>query len=142
MYMLYENQECFDLIQRELEKNSNLLRSINLTEYFLKIDKKCQWIKWYINEELVGVIAYYCNDLVSKIAYITLVLVDAEYRGRGIAKMMLEKLFLDVKLKDFNQCHLEVNSQNFNAYNLYRNLGFRILKEKSIDSYIMCKDVV
>lgn len=68
MCALYRNQKCFDLIKKEMPINPNFLKLINSSEYFLKIDKKCQWIKWYINEELVGVIAYYCNDFVSKIS--------------------------------------------------------------------------
>ena len=116
---------------RELEENPNFLPFTNDENnvFFLKIDQHAEFLKYYFDAKLVGFIACYCNNYDSKKAFISLVLIDKYYRGRGISKKIFDQLFGLLKEKKFTNCGLEVRRDNVNAINLYKSLGF-----KSVDS--------
>lgn len=49
-----------------------------------------------------------------------------KYTGRGIGKVMLEKLFMAAREKGIEQIELEVVADNVHALSLYKKLGFEI----------------
>lgn len=138
----FNHQDCIDLINKEILINKGFLDGVNLKTYLEKIDEKCEWYKHYYNNELVGFIAFYCNDTYSKKAFITLVLVDSKMRGKGVAKDMLINVLEIVRLEGFVECSLEVNVNNLAAYKLYCKHGFIKDKSNSFDSYLMTKKIV
>lgn len=130
MLQLYQNNDCIELIEKELKINPNFIEFSNSgkNNYFLKIDQSAEFIRYYYEESLAGFIACYCNNYESKNAFITLVLVDKVYRGKGISRKMFSLLFNFLQKKDFNSCGLEVKQDNINALNLYKSLGFKSVK--------------
>ena len=52
--------------------------------------------------------------------------IKEEYRGRGFAKQLVEKIFEDAKWNDIYSISLEVNEDNKAAIALYRSMGFII----------------
>lgn len=132
----YKHQDCIHLILKELEKNPEFLSftEAELCQYFSKIDTNCDWFKYYEDEKLAGFVAYYCNDVLTRKAFITLVLVDSKYRGLGIAKKMLTETLLEIKSKGFDECGLEVKPDNLNAISIYQTLGF---ESKEIEDNII-----
>lgn len=139
MLQLYQNNDCVELIEQELEINPNFLEFSNegKKKYFLKIDQNAEFLKHYCDQNLAGFIAYYCNNYESKRAFITLVLVDRLYRGGGISKKMFSHLFTLLKKKGFNSCGLEVKQDNINALNLYKALGFKCVESSDSHSITM-----
>lgn len=139
MLQLYQNNDCVELIEQELEINPNFLEFSNegKKNYFLKIDQNAEFLKHYCDQNLAGFIAYYCNNYESKRAFITLVLVDKLYRGGGISKKMFSHLFTLLKKKGFNSCGLEVKQDNINALNLYKALGFECVESSDSHSITM-----
>ena len=49
---------------------------------------------------------------------------DPAYRGRGLSKKLLEKIFVEAKQKNLQSIQLKVNSLQTIAFDLYESLGF------------------
>lgn len=126
---LYRNQDCIDLIHSELEYNPEflVLNQHESESYFTKIDTYSTFSKYFENDVLAGFISYYCNNLETKEAFITLVLVNRLYRGRSIARKLIENVLITLKKNGFFECKLEVRKDNINAIKLYESLGFSTL---------------
>lgn len=126
MSLLYKNKACISLILKELEINREFLpfSESEIESYLSKIDSISTFEKYYIENNLAGFISYYCNNEETKEAFITLVLVDRNYRGMNIAKKLMAKVIEKVKEKGFLQCGLQVRADNVNAINLYSKIGF------------------
>ncbi len=79
------------------------------------------------NGKLVGTAGAYREKLlkVRHTAYIVGVYLLPEYRGRGLAKHMMEGLLEKVKTnKEINRLELQVTSTEASAIRLYESLGF------------------
>lgn len=122
----YENQECIELVEKEIEANQDFinLNTQEVESYLLKIDRLSTFEKFYVNGNLAGFVSFYCNNKDSKKAFVTLVLVDKNYRGMNIAYKMLSKVINIVKDNGFIECSLEVKVENRKAIYLYHKLGF------------------
>ena len=78
------------------------------------------------DDDIIGYVSYYANDNITKTAYISMVVVKKQYRGKGIAKSMIQKVIDDCKNRNFKSIRLEVHKTNYAAIQLYTKLGFRI----------------
>ena len=83
-----------------------------------------------------GFIAFYCNDLNSKMAFISFVLVTPEARGQGLARSLVQFVLSRAKSRGFTRCRLEVATKNEAAFALYRQMGFSPLEERA-GKYLM-----
>ena len=126
MSLPYKNKECISLIMSELEINRDFiyLSDYKVQSYLRKIDEFSIFEKYYIKSNLVGFISFYCNNKETKEAFITLVLVDHNYRGMNIAMKLMTRVIEKVKEKGFLKCGLEVRADNVNAIKLYSKIGF------------------
>ena len=138
----YKNKDCIELVMKELEDNPSFLHFTKdeKNNFFLKIDQNAEFLKHYCNENLAGFIACYCHNNESKRAFISLVLIDKHYRGKGISKKIFSHLFRLLKEKEFMCCSLEVRRDNVNAINLYKSLGFKNLE--STDPYSITMNIL
>ena len=97
-------------------------------------------------DELVG---YIVNSRYVDAWHVMNVAVDPEHRGRGVATMLLERLF-DLTAEDTRRGYtLEVRTSNRQAIDLYERLGFRsrglrrgYYTDNREDALIMWKDPV
>ena len=135
----FKNKVCIDLVMKELEDNPTFLPFVGdeRTDFFLKIDQNAEFLKHYCDKNLAGFIACYCNNYESRRAFISLVLIDKLYRGKGISKKIFSQLFTLLKEKDFKSCSLEVRRDNVNALNLYKSLGFKSVEPTDPHSITM-----
>lgn len=99
-----------------------------------KYAKFAEFIVAYYDGNPIGYIAYYCNDLDTFTAYITMVVVKSEFRGQGIATKMLKYVLNDCKEHGFKTCRLEVNNINIKAICLYEKMGFKFASSAGNDS--------
>lgn len=120
------NQQCFELIHSEINRDPSFLpyRNIELDKYIEKLDKLASFEKYYIEDVLAGFTAFYCNDTINKRAFITLVLIHPKYRDRGISKELMNRTLSFIEDNGFLQCSLEVKIENTKAINLYKSFGF------------------
>jgi ribosomal protein S18 acetylase RimI-like enzyme len=106
-----------------------LASKVNLDEYAQKLaDRSITFEAWDENN-LVGLVATYFNDLENRIAYITNVSVEKEYNGRGIANELVKRCIEYAKEKDFQNIMLEVSENNTGAIQLYKKFKFAIVQQ-------------
>lgn len=90
------------------------------------------------DEEILGYNAFYCNNSVTKTAYISLIAVDSTKQNKHIGQALL-KVCEDICVSNgMLYLDLEVRKNNNNAIRFYENNKFYITEEKE-DSYMMRK---
>src|SRR6266851_8683038 len=72
----------------------------------------------------VGMVAFYCNDVIRGRAYITHLAVDPEYRRCGLGKKLTEYAIQYSQSRGMNSIALEVGRSNESAKRLYASCGF------------------
>ena len=78
----------------------------------------------FLAEEGGQVCGYCCLITVCEDAEVGNIAVDFPFRGRGIAKALMEKMHTCAKEKGATQCFLEVRVSNENAIALYKKFGY------------------
>jgi ribosomal protein S18 acetylase RimI-like enzyme len=112
---------------------------VELSSYANKLGSSAKFVTCRHNNMIVGVIAYYSNDITQQI-YIPYICVDRLYQGNGIAKNLFN--FLEDNIcHDYKEMVLEVRKTNLVAYNLYLTLGFTI-KECEGEKFLMSKSLL
>lgn len=128
--MIYNQIE--DMIREEQKlKGKDFIDVGNLNNYIDKIKNKAELIAHIVEGVCVGFIAFYANDETQENAFITMVMIRSDMRGRKIAGSLLTAVLENLKSRGFKFCNLEVRTNNTNAIKLYENFGFKI---KSINS--------
>ena len=95
----------------------------SIEEYVAKLKNKAIIFEAW-GGELMGLVAVYMNNCETKIAFISSVLVSAEYQRKGIAEMLLKSVIEAAISKEFVKIELEVYKTNIKAINLYKKFGF------------------
>jgi ribosomal protein S18 acetylase RimI-like enzyme len=102
----------------------------DLDGYLAKLHDKAEFLSDSQGDRCRGFVAFYCNDEVSKRAYITLVLVDPQDRGLGIARTLVAGVLQLARERGFTSCRLEVAKTSVAAHALYRSLGFTAIETR------------
>lgn len=117
--------EIKSLIKAEQKRQQNrFIETDDLNSYLLKIQNNAEFITHYIAGQCAGFIAFYCNDEAKELAFITLVLLAPEFRGRGLAKNLINYTLEYCSKNGFKKCRLQVRKDNCSAIKLYENCGF------------------
>ena len=92
---------------------------------------------YYINNKIVGVLVY--EDIYDRLE-VDYIVVDSQYRGKKIAKKLLESI-INLNKKNIT---LEVREDNIPAINLYKKMGFEIVSKRekyygNIDGLLMIR---
>ena len=96
----------------------------NLYEHVNKLNKNATFFEAYDDDTLVGLVAIYKNNYETKIAFISSVIISAEYQGKGIAHNLLESAIKAAISEGFIKIKLEVFYNNTKAIRLYKRLRF------------------
>lgn len=105
-----------------------LSEKVILEEYVDKIYQKSHLISHCLDDgKVVGLVVVYCNDFINYRAYVALVGVLKDYRGKGIAEMMMRECIDYVRNNNFKTIGIHLNNQI--AINLYKKLGFNIIED-------------
>lgn len=78
-------------------------------------------------DETGRVTGYICPMLILDEGHILNVAVHPESRGRGIGRLLVEKVLVDCRAKGASFIDLEVRLSNEVAISLYRQLGFSVI---------------
>ena len=68
-----------------------LSKIVNIDKYSRKLADNADHFCLFDENELIGFIAMYCNNLKSKTAFISSVSIHPNYTGRGLAKKVLRE---------------------------------------------------
>lgn len=116
------------LFKVDNEYTPPISKSVNLNNYAEKLLDKANIITAREDDKLVGVCAFYCDEMNGK-SYISTIGLLKDYKKRGIGKKLLHKAIIISKNKKMNGVSLEVNGENNIAVIFYRKHGFIISKE-------------
>jgi ribosomal protein S18 acetylase RimI-like enzyme len=119
-------QELIDMINNQSLLMEGRFIDQPVSPYVEKILNFAILVSYHIQGQLAGFIAYYCNDIDNKIAFLTMLCVKPEFSGKGIGHQLLNFSMEDIKNKGFNSLHLEVKIDNHPAMNLYKRAGFEV----------------
>jgi len=113
---------------------------VNRSDYrnlLSKIDKNAVFLIAKIGEKIVGYAAFYTNNRVEKVAYLTLIGVEKNYQGKKIGTKLMKKAIMIAKDNDMNIMKLEVLDTDKGAQNFYKKMGFQIKQRCSEKSLYM-----
>lgn len=99
---------------------------VDLKEYLKKICNLGKSIICMQEQEIVGIILYYDNNVIDNKAFVSLVSVDMNHRNKGIANNMLLELFKNLRNSGIKTCEVPTHNTNHIAIKLYKSLGFEI----------------
>lgn len=119
--------------------NGRLSNIKDLKLYSNKLIKNSILISAHDNNSLIGICAFYANDLTSKTAFLSMLGVIPEYRQFKIATQLLKKSILYLKQNNFKNYKLEVYKNNLIAQNFYKKFGFEKINEDDESYYLNYK---
>jgi ribosomal protein S18 acetylase RimI-like enzyme len=103
---------------------------VDIGDYARKIAGKAQRFEAWTSNELVGLVATYCNAPDTDVAFVTTVSVLPAWQGRGIASHLLENCIAHVRKLGFARIELEVGDGNGTGTALYEKHGFSMAGDK------------
>lgn len=113
------------LLKVDKEFKPALSEKTSIEEYVDKISSLAELIVAEDDNGIYGLTVLYCNDMLEKRAYVALVGVLPEYRGKGVARqMMIETIRRAVEK---GMCRIGIHTNNPVALNLYKKLGFEVI---------------
>lgn len=118
------------IVAEQARQGGRFIVGVELKEYLAKLGEHAEVLADSIGDRCRGFVAYYCNELTAKQAYITLVLVDPRDRGLGIGAALVVCVLDIARRRGFASCRLEVSRDNEAACAMYRELGFRVVETR------------
>lgn len=112
------------MIRRVIDSDRSYLYSIIEKEFNNKYLQDNIYTRWYVyelNDKIVGFINY---DVIYDKAEIEYIYVIDEYRKKGVATILLNKMIEDIE-NECNSLTLEVNQNNDKAINFYLKNNFK-----------------
>nr|WP_315142674.1 GNAT family N-acetyltransferase [uncultured Flavobacterium sp.] len=115
----------------ELDKDFDptLSSIINISNYAEKIKNNAKIMSYFDKGNLVAFIAFYCNDLETRIGFMSMLAVSKNNQGKGLARSLIKSSIDLLKNENFNRYRLEVFKTNNKAINLYKKMGFEVISE-------------
>jgi ribosomal protein S18 acetylase RimI-like enzyme len=101
---------------------------VEIRAYAQKLHNQAVRFEAWLGEELIGLVACYCNQPVGGKAFATSVSVWSEYQGQGIATRLMRQCIEHLRGLGFCHIELEVNQRSLSAVALYQKIGFNILR--------------
>lgn len=109
-----------------------LSEKVNLKEYSIKLSTQATILTKKNDENIVALVAGYTKNLINNSAYICVVGVLENYRGRGFAAQLVNEFIELCKKKNILSVNLYTHKTNNNAIKLYKKIGFNIM-DNNID---------
>lgn len=85
----------------------------------------------YHKDEMLGFCAYYANDTDNYIAYLSMIILFPDARGKGVSTLLLNAMLDDCKKLGMRSVELEVADSNERAIRFYKNKGFTLKYRKT-----------
>lgn len=75
-------------------------------------------------ENIIGLVAGDSNNKENKIGYLSVLVLFKEYRGKGLASVLVKTFLNNAKTNGMKKVFLYTHSTNIKAVSLYKRLGF------------------
>ena len=121
------------LIREEQARQANrLVEDTDFEAYLRRLDERAELVSVAAADgRCRGFVAFYCNNLATRQAYITLVLVAPADRGTGLGRSLVSDALDACRGRGFTACRLEVRVDNTAALALYQSLGFATVEQRN-----------
>jgi len=103
---------------------------VNIEEYSRKIRARARTFEAWLDDELIGLVAAYMNDLGTRTSFITSVSVAQDFMGRGIASALLDHCLNRSREEGMKAVRLEVSLDSGEAIQMYKKIGFSEIVRK------------
>ena len=100
---------------------------VDMQVYAQKLQDCAVRFEAWMGEELVGLVACYCNQPGNARAFVSSVSVLLQFQGLGIAERLIRHCIKHARGLGFAQIELEVDQRSLPAIGLYQKLGFNTL---------------
>jgi len=117
--------------EEQARQGGRFIEGVDLETYLAKLSARAEILSDLAEQRCRGFVAFYANDLVTRQAHITLVLVDPRDRGTGVGRALTGCVLDLARRRGFTLCRLEVARDNQAAHAMYRALGFRVIEERA-----------
>jgi len=114
-------------------------RKGNLKDYALKLAERAVVDIISIEGKIAGFVAYYCNDLSSKCAFLTQIAVADDCKRQHVAHTLLEYCIEKSKQKGMEKLICEVDEDNADSLKFFFTHGFVFSKKASDSSFYVKK---
>ena len=111
-----------------------LTNKISFHDFILKISNNGLIIGAFLDDAIVGGIFFYANNFSDKIAFLTLIGVQKEYRCMGIANNLLIEMKNYCQKKSFSRIQLYTHKENKIARRFYEQRNFYEIESDRTDS--------
>ena len=101
---------------------------VDIPAYAKKLHDKAFRFEAWLSQDLVGLVATYCNQSNDGKAFVSSVSVWPECQGEGIASHLIQQCIDHLEIQGFYFLDLEVDKRSLSAVSLYRKLGFNTLQ--------------
>ena len=125
-------KEYFKIVGQKIKKseNTNELLTKEFNDY---LSPKSYLVFIKINKDYIGFLGgIFTIKPYYKIAYIFDIFIIKEYRCKGFGNILIKEFLKVAKKKGIKDCKLGVNIKNKNAFNFYKNLGFKALRYEMV----------
>lgn len=126
------------IIFLEEENNSfpvSIKSRINISYFAKKILNNAEVYAYLCRTKIVGLIAFYANDMINKTAYLTYICVNEKYRSHKLGLNLMNAMFEECENKNMKKVKLSTNKRNIKAQKFYEQLGFKRIDEID-DTYL------
>lgn len=106
---------------------------VDLDAYAAKLAAQATLVEAWDGQRLAGLVALYCNDHATGIAYISNVSVAPDHARRGIASRLLGQALDLARAAGMRHAALRVHGANVAALALYRRHGFTPIDRAGAD---------
>lgn len=106
-----------------------------------KYEENAEFYTLYSDGNFAAFVAFYCNDTISKNAFLSLIGVLEQYEGNGFGQLMLDKAVSVSRKNGMRRMALEVRKDNERAISLYKKNGFAVQKPKDETLIIMSRNL-
>lgn len=113
---------------------------INTYEYAVKLYENAEYISLVENNDVVGLAAFYANDIISHVAYLSFISLADGYSGKGLGRKIIEACESLSREKGMRVLRFEVFKKNKPAIGFYEALEYSVYDENEF-SFFMCKDL-
>lgn len=103
---------------------------LDLADYSRKLVDNAVRLEAWVGDDLVGLVAVYCNSEDQGAAFVSNVSVLADFAGGGIARHLMQSAITHVLELGFSSMHLQVDHRAVVAMRLYLALGFQPTAEE------------
>ena len=116
--------------EEQSRQRGALVRGLDLDSYIDKLLNQAEILGHFSPGRCEGFVAYYCNNYVSREAYISLFVVAPEARRTGLSESLLSHVVSIASARGFERLRLSVRKSNETAVRFYLRQGLVIAGDR------------